>query len=109
MRKLATAAILAAALAMVMSGAALWRTRHLSSSKNNSTVSNGSEVAVPDATNKIAYVAGAEMSQLKLKYKLTRTPSATVAKSMVISQNPAPGTKVPPGTQVELTVSSGPP
>jgi beta-lactam-binding protein with PASTA domain len=115
MRKLATATILAAVLAMAMSGAALYKTRHLSSSKKDSnttsTVSSdlpADQVVVPDATNKSAFAAGAALSNLKLKYTVTRTQSATVQKSMVISQSPVAGTTVAPGTSIALTVSNGP-
>ena len=54
-------------------------------------------------------MAGKALTDVQLKFKVVRTPSTTVAKRTVISQNPAPGTTVPAGTVVELTVSSGPP
>jgi len=116
MKKLAIAAIVAAALAVVTSGAALWRTRDLSKPSNGTTAStgepstaSGEPVAVPDTTNKNFFGAGQDLSAVGLKFKVVRTPSATVAKSIVISQNPAPGTTVPAGTEVELTVSNGSP
>ena len=65
-------------------------------------------VDVPDATNKSALAVGKALTD-QAEVQDGQTPSATVAKSIVISQNPAPGTKVPAGTEVELTVSSGPP
>jgi beta-lactam-binding protein with PASTA domain len=105
MKKLAIAAITAALLAAVMSGAALWRTRHLSSSEPSGSV----QVDVPDGTNKSVYAAGQALNGVKLKFKVVRAPSATVAKQVVISQTPAAGTKVMEGSEVELTVSNGPP
>ena len=105
MKKLAIAAITAAVLAMVMSGAALWRTRHLPSSGQPGS----GQVEVPDATNKSALTVGHALTAINLKVKVVKTPSETVAKAMVISQNPAPGTTVPTGSEIELTVSTGPP
>jgi eukaryotic-like serine/threonine-protein kinase len=117
MKKLAIAAIVVAALAVVTSGAALWRTRDLSKSPETNSTTSSSEpsttavplVDVPDTTNKNAFGAVAALTDLQLHYKIVRTPSATVPERTVMSQTPAPGTQVPPGTLVELTVSSGPP
>jgi serine/threonine-protein kinase len=112
MRKLATAAIVAAVLAMVLSGAALWRTRHLSSSKSNPGVSPtnpaAEQVAVPDVTNKNSFEASLNLSAAKLSYRMVKAPSATVAKNFVISEDPAAGTMVPAGTEIQLTTSTGP-
>jgi serine/threonine-protein kinase len=107
----AIATIVLGGLAMVMSGAALWRTRH-ASSKGPAVISTTpppGSVAVPDGTTKSAYVAGQALTDSNLKFKLVRTPSTTVGKTIVISQDPAPGTFVAPGTVVTLTISSGPP
>jgi beta-lactam-binding protein with PASTA domain len=117
MKKLAIAAIVVAALAVVTSGAALWRTRDLSKPpETNSTTSSEAPsttaaplVDVPDTTTKNAFGAAQALTDLQLHYKIVRTASATVPEKGVISQNPAPGTQVPAGTVVELTVSSGPP
>jgi hypothetical protein len=109
MRKLAIAAIVAAALATATSGAALWRTRHLStSSTDNTPLPASALVDVPDATNQNVLVVGKTLTDLNLKFQLVKTPSPTVAKSIVISQNPAPGTKMPVDNAVQLTVSDGP-
>jgi len=108
MRKLAIAAIVAAALATATSGAALWRTRHLSKSTENTPVPTSALVDVPDTTNQNVLLAGKTLSDLNLKFQLVKTPSPTVAKSIVISQNPAPGTKMPVDNAVQLTVSDGP-
>jgi len=111
MRKVAIATIVLGGLAIVMSGATLWRTRH-APSKAPAVISTSPEpgsVAVPDGTNKSAYVAGQALTDSDLKFKLVRTSSTTVAKAIVISQDPAPGAFVAPGTVVTLTVSTGPP
>lgn len=116
MKKLAVAAIVAAVLAMGTSGAALYRTRHLSSSNTTPTssipsqvpTSNAGLVEVPDTTNQTVYGAAGLLSLLGLKSSITRAPSNEVTANSVISQNPVPGLQVPPGTVVELTVSSGP-
>ncbi len=110
MRKLAIAAIVAAALATATSGAALWRTRHLSTSSTENTPIPTIRplVDVPDATNQNVLRAGETLTDLNLKFQLVKTPSPTVAKSIVISQNPAPGTKMPVDNAVQLTVSDGP-
>jgi beta-lactam-binding protein with PASTA domain len=105
MKKLAIATITAAVLALVMAGATLWRTRNASSSEQP----GAQQIEVPDASNKTFLVAGQAVRRINLKLKLVKAPSATVAESMIISQNPAAGTKVPTGTEVELLVSSGPP
>ena len=105
MRKLAIAAILAAALAGVMSGAALWRTRHLSTSSDPAA---SEPVEVPDVTNKTVFVVGKVLTDMHLRFKVAWAPSTTVAKSTVISQNPPPFALVPVDTFVELTVSNGP-
>ena len=44
-----------------------------------------------------------------LNYKLTRSPSATVAANRVVSQDPAPETAVAKGSTVALVISSGKP
>jgi beta-lactam-binding protein with PASTA domain len=108
MRNLAIAAIAAAVLATATSGAALWRTRHLSTSSTGNKPTS-ELVQVPDATNKTVLLMGALLSDLRLKFKVVWASSTTVAKSAVISQNPAPGSNVPVDTVVELTVSNGSP
>ena len=73
-----------------------------------STESGAGQVTVPDMVNKNVFEAGAALATIKLKYKVVKVPSATVAKALVISQNPAAGTVVPLGTEIELTASTGP-
>ena len=113
MKKLSVAAILVASLAVMLSGAALWRTReHLPSKApakaGLSTGSGAALVSVPNEVLKNAYTAGADLTKIQLKFKVTSEPSVSTAKNKVMAQNPAPGTQVPVGTEVELTVSSGP-
>src|SRR3954447_16023734 len=114
MRKLSIAAIVVASLAVVLSGAALWRTRDIQTGKGTSTSTPAKAstapalVSVPNEVLKHAMVAGAELGKLKLKFKVTMAPSVSTPKQKVMSQNPAPGTKVPVGSEVQLTVSSGP-
>jgi len=113
MKKLAVAAIVAAVLAIGTSGAALYRTRHLSSSKTNPTssevpTSSAQLIEVPDMTNVPVFQAGATLTAVQLKFTTTRAPSDIVVLNSVISQTPAPATTVPAGTVVQLTVSSGP-
>ena len=65
-------------------------------------------VSVPNEVLKNAFIAGADLDTLKLKFRIVEAPSVSTGKGRVMAQNPAPGTKVPIGTEVELTVSSGP-
>ncbi len=44
-----------------------------------------------------------------LTYKATRETSETVPPNRVIRQNPAPGTKIPSGSAIQLVISLGPP
>jgi hypothetical protein len=113
MRKLSIAAIVVASLAVVLSGTALWRARDIHSGKAASTPAPKAApapalVSVPNEVLKQAIVAGGELLKLKLKFKVTMAPSVSTPKQKVMSQNPAPGTKVPVGSEVQLTVSSGP-
>jgi serine/threonine-protein kinase len=112
MRKLstvATIAIVAAVLSIGLSGVAMWRTNHASKPTENPPATATGLVAVPDATNVNVYVVGNNLQTIALTYTITKSPSASVPRLNVISQEPAPGTQVPPGTVVKLTVSSGPP
>ncbi len=108
MRNLAIATIVAALLATATSGAALWRTRDLSTSSTENTPSS-ELVEVPDATARTIFVSAKLLSDLRLKYKVVWASSTTVAKNVVMSQNPLPGIDVPADTDVELTVSNGSP
>ena len=116
MKKLSIAALVVAGLAVLMSGAALWRTRDISSKKSTTTAAAKPTattapalVSVPNATTKNAYTVGADLRKMKLKFKVVTSASVTIGKNRVMAQNPAPGTKVPVGTEIELTVSTGPP
>ncbi len=124
MKKLSIVAIVAAVLSVGLSGVALYRTKDASSKsstpaatakptakgkgKATTTTAPGANVTVPTATGSV-FIAGKAIQDLKLKIKVSQSPSASVPKGSVIAQDPAPGTKVPTGTEVKLTVSSGPP
>jgi hypothetical protein len=114
MKKLAIAAIVAAVLATATSGAALYRTRHLSTSTKNPTSSDAPTsssaalIEVPDVTNMPSLQAGALLTAVQLRFTIARAPSDAVAKNSVISHNPPAATLVPAGTVIALTVSDGP-
>jgi beta-lactam-binding protein with PASTA domain len=105
MRKLAAAAILLAFLSVALSAAAIWRSRNISHQPDSASAL----VAVPDTTNLNLYKAGSDLEALQLTFVVKPTPSIEVPKNRVMSQDPAPGTSVAAGTQIELTVSAGPP
>jgi serine/threonine protein kinase len=65
-------------------------------------------VAVPPVTGKSQGDAGNILSQAGLVPKFTSAPSATVPSGNVIGTDPAAGTKVPPGSTVNVSVSTGP-
>jgi len=65
---------------------------------------------VPDVRNITQNAASSALSAAGLTTgTVTTTSSTTVAAGLVISQNPAGGAQVAPGTAVALVVSSGPP
>ncbi|MGZ4693695.1 MAG: Stk1 family PASTA domain-containing Ser/Thr kinase [Acidimicrobiales bacterium] len=73
------------------------------------TVSSGAgQVQVPDVTNKTRAQAKSLIEGQGFLYKETAQESATVAKDLVISQNPAANTPADPGSTVEVFYSSGP-
>jgi len=74
------------------------------------TVSQGPQmVQVPDLTGMAAADAEAAVTRLGLQPSATQEASATVPQGQVVSQNPAPGSSVPAGSTVTVTVSAGPP
>jgi serine/threonine-protein kinase len=112
MRKLSTVAsvaIVAAVLSIGLSGLAMWRTNHAPKPAKAPPTTAAGLVAVPDVTNVNVYVVGNNLQAIALTYSITKSPSASVPRLNVISQDPAAGTQVPQGTNVKLTVSSGPP
>jgi hypothetical protein len=69
-----------------------------------------SQVAVPSVVNMTQPNATLALTTAGLVVgTVTNASSATVAAGSVISQTPAAGTNVPPGSSVNLVVSSGPP
>jgi beta-lactam-binding protein with PASTA domain len=74
------------------------------------TVSSGPPpVPVPDVVGQTQTDAGALIAAGSLVVgTVTEEYSATIPLGVVISQSPAPGTMVSPGTAVEMTVSAGP-
>jgi len=66
-------------------------------------------VLVPSVVGKNGLSAAADLTAVKLKSSVVRGPSVNVPRDRVISQNPQQGTRVPEGTIIELTLSSGPP
>jgi len=66
-------------------------------------------VSVPNVTGMTRASAEKALSDAGLKILVADSPSTTVAKDVVISQLPAAGDSVAPGTSVGIQVSSGPP
>ena len=73
------------------------------------TVSKGPEpVLVPDVTSKIVTDASSALEARKLKFTIAeRDPNDQIPADIVMSQNPAAGTTVDPGSVVAVVVSSG--
>ena len=66
-------------------------------------------VTVPSVVNQLQSVAGTTLSGSNLVVgTVTQQCSNTVAAGLVISQTPLAGTLVPPGTAVDLVISTGP-
>ena len=66
------------------------------------------DVQVADVRGKTVAVATAQLKAQGLKVTSTGATSPDVAEGLVISQLPSDRTKVAPGTEVTLTVSTGP-
>jgi beta-lactam-binding protein with PASTA domain len=105
-------ALIVASLAVIASGVALWRTVDVPSRANAprvSTVPAGPAlVTVPSVINKNGLTAAADLANLKLEVSVLSWPSVTTLRDHVIDQDPAPGTRVPEGTAVQIKLSSGP-
>lgn len=72
------------------------------------TVSSGPPAAtVPGVVGMNVQQAQGAIANVGLKSTVTSVPSATAPAGTVIGENPAPGTAMQPGSQVELTVSAG--
>ena len=70
-------------------------------------VEQAGQVTVPDVRNQSYNDASAWLTGLGLAVQVTNQPRDSSPPDTVINQNPAPGTRVPAGTTVTLTVSSG--
>jgi hypothetical protein len=66
-------------------------------------------VTVPDVVGKAEAYAKTAMQNVGLTLAVTKVASHTVDPGLVISQNPAGNAQAPPGSQVAVTVSTGPP
>jgi eukaryotic-like serine/threonine-protein kinase len=68
----------------------------------------GSGHSVPQVDGQPLPAAEQAITKAGLTFKVVETPSATVAKNIVIKTDPPNGNTVPAGSQVQLFVSSGP-
>ncbi|MGQ0832863.1 MAG: PASTA domain-containing protein [Microthrixaceae bacterium] len=123
MKRLSLVAIVVALVSLGMSGWALQRSYDADSDRLprasvTSTSTTGSSstttlaanlVLVPTLLGKDGLGASVILRNLGLEAKVVTAPSVTVGKNRVIAVEPAVGTKVPKGTVVQLTLSSGPP
>jgi beta-lactam-binding protein with PASTA domain len=112
MRKLAVAAMILVVLALVaVGGWAVWLSDDTTTTTESSTAVSTSTiplVLVPTEIGKNGFFAALDLRNDGLGTSVIRTPSVSVARNRVISQRPLPGTLVPRGTVIELTISSGP-
>jgi serine/threonine-protein kinase len=66
-------------------------------------------VFVPDIVSETLDDARKAFTERKLTFTIAeRLPSDLIPEGVVISENPAPGTALPPGSSVSVSVSSGP-
>ena len=70
-------------------------------------VAKGGQVKVPDVRNQNYNQASQTLSSAGLAVQVQNQASNSAAPGTVLDENPAPGTTVPSGTTVTLTVSSG--
>ncbi|HUQ00707.1 MAG TPA: Stk1 family PASTA domain-containing Ser/Thr kinase [Aeromicrobium sp.] len=89
-----------AILALILLGAAAWA---LLQDQSPST----SKVAVPDVVGQSFEAASAELTSANFEVDKTEAPDDTVPTGDVITQDPAGGSLMAPGTTIELTVSTG--
>jgi hypothetical protein len=118
-RRLSIFAVVVALLSAATSSFALWRTYDddaittraagSSETEGDSTSTTDPLVVVPSQAGKDGLTAAAALIDVGLEPKISRKPSVSVPKDMVVSQTPVEGTRVPRGTVVELFLSSGPP
>lgn len=74
----------------------------------NLTISGGPPVSTPNVVGLTLAAAELALAQTDLAVGLVVTASAATPTGQTISQNPAGGTSVPRGAQIDLTLSSGP-
>lgn len=72
-------------------------------------VTQAQQVTVPDLRGQPIGAVTSSLIPLGLRFTMDgMEPSNTVPMNSIISQSPAPGTRVPPGTTIQVTVSRGP-
>ena len=117
MKRLALVAVVLSVVSLGISGWALWHSYDANSTSTNtsvtSTTTHGTTtttglVILPTVVGRNVYLASAGLAGVGLKTAIVRAPSVNVLKNYVISQSPLPGTEVPRGTVITLTLSSGP-
>lgn len=75
----------------------------------NSALFNGGDVNTPGVINLTQEEGSTAATRQNLAFYVTGAfESNTAAKGIIMSQNPAPGTKVPAGSRLQVEVSSGP-
>ncbi|MFD1932681.1 MULTISPECIES: Stk1 family PASTA domain-containing Ser/Thr kinase [Nonomuraea] len=70
--------------------------------------SAAAQITVPPLATQTQEDAEAKLTSLKLKFTVTEEPDPEVEKGVVISSEPAAGTKVDEGATIALKVSTGP-
>ena len=72
-------------------------------------VTQAQQVTVPDLRGQPIGAVTSSLIPLGLRFTMDgMEPSDSIPINSIISQNPAPGTRVPPGTTIQVTVSRGP-
>ena len=72
-------------------------------------ITQAQQVVVPDLRGQPIGAVTSSLIPLGLRFTMDgMEPSTSVPMNSIISQRPAPGTRVPPGTTIEVTVSRGP-
>jgi serine/threonine-protein kinase len=72
------------------------------------TATTSALVEIPDLTGQTQAEATAALKALDLAVLITKQASADVPTGQVIAVRPNPGGRVPPGTTIELQISTGP-
>lgn len=109
MRKLSIALVVLILLGLIGLGSwIVWNSDDAPERRTTTTASTIPLVSVPSEIGKREAVGVQHLEAAGLKATVVSGPSVNVSKGSVISQRPLPGTMVPHGTVVELTVSSGP-